>query len=127
MLYGSDHPESRSAGYVFRYSTPAIDATGIMALADDHVQAAAFDYFRTKLDVRAAARQIGRNGDSTWLGGASDHIGFVGILPAIQEVELQTTLAKKVGKLLTVVDAARANEHGPTCRMHVVIPPLCVV
>ena len=67
-------------------------APGIVALAEDDVQAILLDYFLVHRNVDAAARHIGRNGDSARLSSQGNNFCFPLVLRSIKYLMLHPRL-----------------------------------
>ncbi len=89
----------------------AVDAPGFVAFAADHVQPAEAGHAFAELDVGAAARHVGGDGDGTALARARDDFGFALVVFGIEDVVRDPLAAQHAREHFTGFDADRADEH----------------
>ena len=93
----------------------AIDATGLVVFRQHDVQAAGLAHRRVQLDIGAAAGQVGCDRDPPRLTGAGDDLGFLAILPCIEDRGFEPCLAEQLRHMLGGVDRASSDQHGAAC------------
>src|SRR6185436_11301214 len=82
------------------------------------VQTTKFHDVGIETNVRSSAGHIGGDCDSALRSSASDDVGFIRVLPCVQQLMIKATLGKKPAQPFGCFNRARAYEYRPAERMH---------
>src|SRR5207253_4460322 len=88
-----------------------IDARRFMELGKNYMQPAERGDLGRELDVGAAPRHIGRDGDAARLAGARDDLRLFAVLARVEHDVLDAARAQQPVELLRCRHRARADQH----------------
>ncbi len=90
----------------------AVDAARFVALGAEHEEAAELGHAFAQLDVRAASRHVGGDGDGAALAGEGDDLGFPLVVLGVEHLMGDAGVLEHAGEGLRGFDARRADEDG---------------
>ena len=88
-----------------------VDAARLVALGADDVEPAGTLHARTKFDVRAAARHVGRNGHRARLPGPGNNLGFLQVEFCVEHIVRDFFPLEHAAEQFGRLDAGRADQN----------------
>src|SRR5262249_29995752 len=93
------------------------DAASLMQFRCDHMQTTELHDIGVETNIRSSAGHIGGNCDSALRSGSGDDLGFLGILPGVQQLMIKTTIGEKPAQPFRCLNRTRAHENRPADSM----------
>ena len=94
-----------------------IDATAVVLLGGDDVQATSFESGRVRFDVGAASGHVGGNRDGSAVTGLRDDLRLVFRLYSVEQSKWQASFGQRRGDAFAGGDRACADQHRPAVQM----------